>query len=346
MPSGMETAHTGVRERVTIYQPEQSVDGQPVQGTTLDNLDMPMIQRHITNAHERGRLTGSSDLMAFLQRYHVVADVSGQLIPTVAGLLMFTEEPERWLDANGVDLAQFRGERARLTDMNFIEQVRGALPTVIDRTTQILWDRTEHGVRFEGAQRIELHSYPLIVIRELTVNAIAHRLWNLRGSRVRINISPSQITWISPGELPAGITVEELLNIQYSRNPHLVQLLYQAGYIEGFGLGLDSVFDALREAKGEPPTFVSKAHTFTVSVRATPLDSADPQEESAEDRQQRIVGLIRQRGPLSISDLEEAMHTHRRTIQRDLKDLIAQGQLTVVGATTKRRYHLTDASSL
>lgn len=329
-----------------MYQAETSADGHPVPGATIDDLDMTMIQRHIANARERGRLIGPNEPVAFLQRHHGVVEVGRQLVPTVAGLLMFTEEPERWLDANGVDVAQFRSDRPRLPDVTFIERVRGALPAVIDRTTQLLWDRTEHGFRFEGAQRIERHAYPQIVLRELTVNAIAHRLWSIGGSRVRINIHPGQITWISPGELPEGISVEQLLDIQYSRNPHMVQLLYQAGYIEGFGLGLDSVFDALREAGASPPAFYSGAHTFTVTVQSAPMTDAEPKEESSEERQQRIITMIRQRGPLSISDIEAVIHTHRRTIQRDLRDLTAQGLLAVTGATTNRRYHLTGEGTI
>lgn len=319
---------------------KSNYDTLPVEGTTIEHLDMSLVQRHITTARERRRLSGSGDPIEYLLHHQAIAEVENTLVPTVAGLLMFTENAEQWLGSGGVDVAQFRGPHARLPEITFIEQVRGSLPQVIERTTQILWARTEHGYQIVGAQRIESHSYPLIVLRELTVNALAHRLWSIAGSRVRIHIHPQSISWISPGELPAGINIENLLNVQYARNQALVQLLYEAGFIEGLGLGLDSVWDALREVGSPPPEMRSAGQTFTIKVIAARFERQQNPSSSPAERQQAIVQHIALRGSLSISDLEEILGLNRRTIQRDLRDLVESGQLKVDGATTNRRYSL------
>ncbi|NTW97313.1 MAG: DUF977 family protein [Oscillochloris sp.] len=321
--------------------PQRSTyDTLPVEGTTLNDLDLNLVQRHIATARERGRLTGPSDPVEYLLRHRALAVVEGTQVPTVVGLLMFTENAEQWLGSGGVDVAQFRGPYARLPEITFIEQVRGPLPQVIERTAQILWARTEHGYQIVGAQRMESHAYPLIVLRELTVNALAHRLWSIAGSRVRIHIHPHSISWISPGELPEGIHIENLLNVQYARNQALVQLLYEAGFIEGLGLGLDSVWDALRETGSPPPEMRSAGQTFTIKVSAAKLERQPSTTNAPAERQQSIIQHIIQRGSLSISDLEEITGFNRRTIQRDLRDLLEAGQLKVDGATTNRRYSL------
>lgn len=312
----------------------------------MENLDMALVQRHITAAHERDRLTGSSDPIEYLLRHQAIAEVNEELIPTVSGMLMFTEDSEQWLGSGGVDVAQFRGPHARLPDLTFIEQVRGTLPQVIERTTQILWARIEHGYKIVGAQRIESHAYPLIVLRELTVNALAHRLWSIAGSRVRIHIHPQSISWISPGELPEGISIENLLNVQYARNQALVQLLYEAGFIEGLGLGLDSVWEALREISSPPPEMRSAGQTFTIKVAAARLERESTATNAPAERQKAIIQHIAQRGSISISDLEDLMGFNRRTIQRDLRDLVESGQLNVEGRTTNRRYSLTGDSGV
>jgi predicted HTH transcriptional regulator len=323
---------------------KSSYDTLPVEGTTLTDLDMSLVQRHIANARERGRLTGSSDPTEYLLQHQAIARVEDTLTPTVAGLLMFTENAEQWLGSGGVDVAQFHGSHARLPDLTFIEQVRGSLPQVIERTTQILWARIDHGYQIVGAQRIESHTYPLIVLRELTVNALAHRLWSIAGSRVRIHIHPLSISWISPGELPEGISIENLLNVQYARNQALVQLLYEAGFIEGLGLGLDSVWDALHEIGSPPPEMRSAGQTFTIKVSATKLERPSTPVNAPVERQKTIIQHIAQRGALSISDLETIMGINRRTLQRDLRDLIDSGRIHVDGRTTNRRYSLGDES--
>ena len=48
------------------------------------------------------------------------------------------------------------------------------------------------------------------MIRELLVNAVAHRDYNLTGARVIIKIFKDRIEYQSPGPLPEGITPENI----------------------------------------------------------------------------------------------------------------------------------------
>jgi predicted HTH transcriptional regulator len=324
-----------------------SPDTQPIAGVQLDDLDMTLVQRHIATAQNQGRYSGPLEPLMYLQRHHCVVDVGGTLVPTLAGVIAFSPEPERWLPASGIDVAEFSSSTPRTTNLSFIEQIRGPISAVMDRTAQILWDRSEHGYRFEGTQRIEEHAYPRIVLRELTVNALCHRDWSNPGSRVRIQIFPKYTEWISPGGLPEGVTIDNLLEAQYSRNPTIVAIMFQAHYIEGLGLGFDSVYSVLQETGVEPPQIRNTAHAFTIRVMAKPLGSNNTDLEPIPiDHKQTIRMLIAQRGELTISDLETLLGIQRRTIQRILQALVQQGAIEVVGATNNRRYRLALGQSL
>jgi predicted HTH transcriptional regulator len=317
-------------------------DRQPVEGARIEDLDLTLVQRHITNAQSEGRYGEPTEPLEYLRRHHLVIDVAGTPVPTLTGLLTFAPEPERWLTASsGIDVAEFTGITPRTTDLSFIEQVRGPLFAVVDRATQILWDRSDHGYRFEGAQRIEEHTYPRVVLRELTVNALCHRDWSNRGSRVRIQIFPNLIEWISPGGLPEGVTIENLLEAQFSRNPTIVNIMFQAHYIEGLGLGFDSVYTALRESGVEPPQIRNATHAFSIRVAARPLGTSQLSSEPTPlNRKKAILDIIAQRGAVSITDLEKFLGFQRRTIQRDLQALLQQTEIEVSGATNNRRYSL------
>ena len=317
----------------------RTTDIQIVADATIDDLDMTLVQRHITAAQERGRYRGPTELVAFLERYRCVARDNGTLQPTLAGVLAFTNEPERWLTTSGIDVAQFSGRRPRSTEMKFIEQVRGPLFAVIDRAAEILWDRTEHGYRIEGLQRVPEHAYPEVVLRELTVNALCHRNWSIAGSRVRIHLFDDSIEWISPGSLPEGVNIDNLPDAQVSRNPALVELLFQATYIEGLGLGMDTVFDTLRDHRHEAPSIRDSSIAFTFKVFGRELRTEEPPHQAlVADRRATIMALITQRGALTITDLEAVMGIQRRTIQRDLQTLVTEGLLEVAGSTNNRRY--------
>lgn len=324
-------------------------DRAPVIGAQLAHLDLTRVQQHIAGAQERGRYRGSPDPVTFLMEQQCLVVLDGAHVPTIAGLLAFAPDPEHWLRGRtGIDLAQFAGPEARSTAISFFEQVRGPLFSVIERTAELLWARSDHGYQVdESMQRIEEHAYPRIVLRELTVNAVCHRDWTKDGSRIRIQMFPRAIEWISPGSLPEGVTVANILDVQHQRNPVLADLLFQAGFIEGFGLGLDTVYAALREGQVEPPRLENAAHAFTIRVNARRLRFGDTTAvlETPEGRQETIIAMLRQRGPLPIVELTIALGVDRRTVLRDLKKLIEDARVQTLGATRNLRYALADGVS-
>jgi len=157
---------------------------------------------------------------------------------------------------------------------------------------------------------------------------------------------PQAIEWFSPGSLPEGITIANMLDMRNSRNPILSAILFQAGYIEGFGLGMNTVYATLRETQSEPPYLDNSAHAFTVRVKAKPLRPSTTSVNIADHRLTTICTLLQQRGPLTAVDLAALLNVSRRTLLRDLTDLIAQGKVRSIGATRNLHYaHIAEGNS-
>jgi len=86
-------------------------------------------------------------------------------------------------------------------------------------------------------------SYPEKVFRELLVNAVVHRNYSIIGSQIRIFIFSDRIEFISPGRLPNTVTIEKLTTgTSFSRNPLLVKLMENLGYMDKLGRGLPMVY--------------------------------------------------------------------------------------------------------
>lgn len=312
---------------------------QPVYGARLDHLDLNLVRRHIATAIERRGYDGPTDPYDYLKRYHCLTETTEGVVPTLVGLLAFAPEPDLWINAAGIDIAQFSGLHPRSTDLVFSKQVRGPIVEVIDRTIELLWARSEHRYRLEGAERIEEHAYALVVLRELTVNALCHRDWSFGGSLVRIQMFPTCIEWVTPGGLPLGVTVDTLRIAQVSRNPALAQILYHAGQVEKFGMGIDTVLDILSEWGCDPPVLRDDAHFFTFRVWGKPLsvDLADTHPYLTA-RQQRILAEIDRRRICTSTEIATALDEPRRNIQRDLRTLGSLGLIVADGGTSRCRY--------
>lgn len=315
---------------------------RPVYGARLEDLDIDLVRRHIRTAIEKRDYHGPTEPIDYLKRYHCLTEEGETLIPTVVGVLAFTPEPDRWLDTAGIDIAQFSGVQTSSTALLFSRQVRGPIVAMINRAVDLLWTRSEHRYRLEGAERIEEHAYNLTVIRELTVNALCHRSWDLAGAMARIEMHPDAMRWVTPGGLPPGVTVENLRIAQVSRNPALAQILYHAGLVEKFGMGIDTVLDILATWGCDPPTYNDDRSFFTFQVWARPLDDvmARAEELDLTPRQQRILEAIGQRRAATSGEIAEAIGEARRNVQRDLGVLVKEGLLSVDGSTTRSRYRL------
>jgi ATP-dependent DNA helicase RecG len=224
-------------------------------------------------------------------------------------------------------------------------QIRGDLMTIIDRAVDLLWARTEHRTHIVGTERVEEHAYPQVVLRELTVNAVVHRDWSYGGAYIRIQLFPDRIEWISPGGFPGrapnGVSLETLLHAQVSRNPALAQILYHSGRVESFGMGIDTTLSALQELGCRTPEVYDNGDIFLFRVwgkQLTEIEVARP--ATLTSRQRRIVATLTARGSCSSAELQEALDENVRNIQRDLRELLAQGVIVAEGATSNRTYRL------
>ena len=84
--------------------------------------------------------------------------------------------------------------------------------------------------RSSGSSRhYALPEYPEAVLREAVVNALAHRDDGLQGATVDIIVWDDRIEVRSPGPLPGHITIDNMRDEHYSRNPRIMRVLKTMG---------------------------------------------------------------------------------------------------------------------
>lgn len=319
----------------------QSTDRLPAPDVRIDDLDFALVERTMQNGLQLQRLKGTQEAIPYLLRFGGLVDENDTLRPTVAGTLAFCAQPERWLTASGIDIAFYRTNQA-LPTRAAVEQVRGPIFHVIDEAVSMLQRECTVG-HFDGARLVTELDTPLVVLRELTTNAVVHRDLNLYGSVVRVQAFADHIEWASPGGLPEGITVENLLTAQFARNPALAQFLFHAGYIEKFGMGLDAVIDALQASRSGRPIFRDDGHSFSVRVPRRADAGIGSDLSTREGRAAAILRLFADRPSWRQREMLETLGIARSTLQRDLDQLVQEGQLIARGATRNRVYMLPPA---
>jgi predicted HTH transcriptional regulator len=329
--------------------PERGVDTLPLRSASPECIDREKVVAHIAEARKRGRYMGPDDPEEYLATHNCIAELDGMHRATLVGLLCFGRDPQRFAQQAVIDIGHYRGTESVSFDVIHIEKnIGGTIFDQLQRAEEYLWRNTHHGMTLpeRGLRRVEIHEYPLAVIRELLVNLLAHRDYTLIGSASRISLFRNRIEWISPGGLPPGVTIDNLLTAQSSRNPMLLKILYEAGFVEAYGQGLDTVVGVLKSEEMLPPTFRDIVSAFIVTVFGRTLQSEAHPESLVEvtTNQHRIVALIRAHGSLTPRDLREQLpDLSPRSVQRDIKALVDAGLVEPDGKSVAVQYRLREA---
>jgi ATP-dependent DNA helicase RecG len=307
-------------------------------------LDHERVANHIAQAVARGRYTGTTDPEVYLRQKQCLVSVGDEDYPTLAGVLCFGHDPQAVVPTSTVDLGHYRGVNPVSYDVAHFEKgIGGTIFEQLARIEAYLWNNTHHGMTIasDSFQRVEVHQYPQIVIRELGVNMLAHRDYVQAQAAARVMLFGDRIEWVSPGGLPPGITIENLLEEQAPRNHIVLSMLYEAGYMEGFGQGLDTVVTVLKTEGMRPPIFRDTGASFIVTVYGRPEQrSVSAPQQALTPIQRDILAIIQSQPQTTIAQLSSLLPNRTsRSLQRDLAKLIKAGYVISSGEARATVYH-------
>jgi ATP-dependent DNA helicase RecG len=218
----------------------------------------------------------------------------------------------------------------------------GPLANVVERTWNIVWEEMRIGAVVNDLEREDLTEYPPFAVREALVNAVAHRDYRIRGRRIEIRMFSDRLEIISPGDLPGYITVDNIVEEHFSRNPQIVRGLFQWGYIEELGLGIDRMIDEMVQAGHHPPKFRATPYSFTVTLSNARQRAAVPRwTRRMNERQTRALNFVQESGSITNREFRGICpDVSAETLRLDLVDLVERGMLLKIGAKKGTYYIL------
>jgi ATP-dependent DNA helicase RecG len=313
-------------------------ESQVPPGAKFDDLDPVQVEAYLEALHLPG-IEPPSARDILLQR-GCLKLIDNGLYPTYAGLLVFGRYPQQWLPNATLLAARFPS--VAYIDHYIKQDIRGTLPEQLRQAEAFLRDNLRSMVRLVGLAHLESLEYPFEAVRELLVNAVAHRDYNIQGDNIHLHIFSDRLEVHSPGGLPGPVTLDNLLEARFSRNAVIVQVLSDMGFIERLGYGLDRVVAVMRQKNMRPPLFEEVGGTFRVtlySVMEMQVVSQDAlsllltyNSLDLNPRQQKALGYLALHKRITNSEYQEQCpDVHPETLRRDFADLVSRGVLIKVG---------------
>lgn len=224
-------------------------------GARMDDLDEALLATFAATASP-----GSTPRDA-LARFRLCEGRNGHAVPTLAALLLFGKDPGRWHERCGIDFVRWEGkERKSGAELNITKRFRVEAPLAV------LLNKAFESIKPFIRERQYLHDlffvekleYPTFAWQEALVNAVAHRDYSIRGLGIEVWMFDDRMEIRSPGLPPSPISLEAMTrraHMHCSRNPLIVRVLTEAGYMRELGEGVPRMFEAMERAGCYPPRF-------------------------------------------------------------------------------------------
>ena len=294
----------------------------PVKNCTLEMLDAELVQSFLDKAGW-GVKFGEKEGMQLLAQFGILVSTRGGYVPSGTGVLLFGKHPEASFP-NAIIKATFINDDGTEGD---IVNIVGPLVKQPDNAYQ--WYKQIIGKQIDRShpERQPIYDYPLKVIREVLINAIVHRQYEISGSPIYLTISSREIVVKSPGYPVEPITLEQINNFSaptISRNPRMMFVFGVMNLSEQRGLGFKTMRD-LPDVYNFPLPVAKWEDPYLSLILSR--NSEGVNEDKLTEKERKALDFIRLNGETPRKKVEEYLNLEKKTAERLMKSLVEKKKI-------------------
>lgn len=315
------------RQELTFDKGQSNFEIRPVEGTDLGDVRKKLLKNY-------AGLFGTVDPERLLRARGLA--VSGQL--TVAGLLLFGDDPQRVFPEAFVRVLRYRGRlRGSGADQQLIADQRfdGPLPYQVQEAAKSIQRlQPERQALTSGGAFGSVPLIPPGVWREALVNAVVHRSYSVTGDHIRVEIFDDRIEVASPGRFPGLVSLSDPLDVsRFARNPRIARVCSDLKIAQEIGEGIRRMFEEMRQAGLEDPVYRQTSGGVRVTL---PTELADRELDARLPPDARLVTTsLREAGRLGTGEIGQLLGLSRPAVVRRLATLQDLGLIEWVGKSPK-----------
>ncbi len=338
------------------------IELMPVSGTSISCLDRARLVNYFQDILCDPDIPHTEDQWEkrLLGMGFMTSVLGGRTVCSLAGLVLFGISPHRYLKQSGLRVMAFDSDDkqyAALLDIALDGPMVGrwALEKdgsktlvdegLIEKCVQTLFPfiSKEEDTIDQQFRREKKWLYPVEVIREIVLNALAHRDWT-RSVDIEICCYNDRFEVNSPGSLPNSMTVDKMIaGRRTPRNPMIMEVLRDYGYVDARGMGVRTkIIPLTRQFTNTDPLFEATDDFLKTTItmgnapgnvpgnRKMPLKSSPEAEKTPDSHpinkfQGQLLSLIKENPHITYNELSLKTERDRKTVGRHLKILKEKG---------------------
>lgn len=308
-------------ERLKAARPHDFAwENQTAERVTLDDMDEERIRNAVRLGIAGGRINASAEgatVETLLGKLKLLNNGK----PTNAAVMLFGKNTDDYPQLL-LRMACFKGN-----DKNeFLDnkQEMGNFFDLLDAGTAFCFRNLRLAGKIVGMRREEKLEIPAEALREALINALCHREYDNPRASVSLAIYYDRIEIVNPGHFPAQLTPEniKLQHDSFPFNLKIAQVLYQTTYLESWGSGVRRMVKLCEAQHVAEPEYRLGNNTVTVIFRRnrdSQNDSQNDSQKSLNERQRKIVELMRGNRQITVAKIAKTLSLSAATIYREIK---------------------------
>lgn len=283
----------------------------------------------------------------------VSAGARDRFHPTTGAFVLFAPKPANRLPQCEILADAYEGPRITGRPKGQMG-INAPLPLALEQVLKFVDDHTFHPRRVVGLNNLRLDEYPTAALREVLVNAVAHRNYEDAARKIFVRVFSDRVEIASPGYPLKPLTPARLRRGGYrpcSRNPLIAQALATLSLMEQRGTGFARMRDAMLDHGLDEPKIEQQDGFFVVTLHG-PAGNFDrikapttvvgavttAIEAQLNERQKRIFARVIAEGMVTRGWCVAEFGVANDTAGRDLRGLTELGLLEPVGKGRAVRY--------
>ncbi|ELP8730297.1 putative DNA binding domain-containing protein [Staphylococcus pseudintermedius] len=279
---------------------------------------------------------------------------------TVAGLLLFSNNINVYLPSARIRFMRYEGTKEESgARLNVVKDITfdKALPVAIREARAFINTQLrEYTFLGKEGRFVTLPEYPEFAWFEGMINAIIHRRYDNQGYHIRIKMFDDRLEISSPGVLPASVTLENIKEERYSRNPKLAAALTQYKWVRESNEGVGRIFDEMKDYFLDDPVYSEPNNSSVQLTLKNNVVARKEREtgrvsniitpelfESLNEQHELIVRHLYNQGELTASKIANIIQRSVPTARKRLKELEEMNIISTHGSSKndpKRTYYL------
>lgn len=316
-------------ERLKAARPlDFAWDEQIAQGITINDLDEERIRNAVRLGIAGGRINASAEgatVETLLGKLKLLNDGK----PTNAAVMLFGKNTDDYPQLL-MRMACFKGN-----DKNeFLDNKRqyGNFFDLLDAGTAFCFRNLRLSGKIVGMRREEQLEIPAEALREALINALCHRDYSNPRASVSLAIYSDRVEIVNPGRFPTQLTPENIKrqHDSYPYNIKIAQVLYQTTYLENWGSGVMRMMDLCKAQHMANPDYQLGDNTVTIIFcrrNDSQSDSQSDSQKSLNERQKKIVMLMRNDQHISVGSIAVKLSLSAPTVYREIKKINTVSEL-------------------